>query len=96
MPYESRWVDPPTDPTLPVLAEPPEGCVPGIGFGGPKEVRTPDHRRHFYECRHCKGWIEGHPHESRVNNLGPLSGRRGTEFHCVRCGHEVGFTGMMS
>lgn len=98
MPYELRWVDPPTNPHLPVLADAdlPDGLVPGLSLGGPEERRTPDRKQTFYRCRNCKGWIEGRAHESCVNALAPLSGRRGTEFHCIRCGHEVAFTGMMS
>jgi hypothetical protein len=95
MPWETRWVPAQSDPSLPVLDELPEGdwhredlfgYPYAFGGGG----------RRFYRCSHCAGWIEGQPAASRVNTLGPLSGRQGTEYHCRRCGSELAFSGMMS
>lgn len=94
MPYETRWVPAPSDLSLPVLTEPPEGATDWPSLGGPKEVRLG--HRHFYHCRDCGGWIEGHPNEYRVDTLAPLSGRRGTEYFCLRFGQEIGFSGLMS
>lgn len=54
-----------------------------------------DHRC-FYHCCYCKGWIEGEPYQYREDNIGPLCGRRGTAYSCQRCGHEIGFSGMMA
>jgi hypothetical protein len=93
------WVKGDAEPGLAVLPEPPEDCrIPGIGsgFGGPDEVRSADFKRHFHRCHWCEGWIEGRANQSGVNTLGPLSGRRGTEYNCRRCGREIGFAGMMS
>jgi hypothetical protein len=93
MPYELYWVPPPTDASLPVLAEPPEGAE-DWGFDGPKVIRVG--RDRYHHCHRCAGWIPGDATESRVNTLGPLSGRCGVEFYCRRCGWEIAFSGMMS
>jgi hypothetical protein len=42
------------------------------------------------------GWVEGRPNEYKINTLGPLSGRRGVEFYCAKCGAKMGFRGAIS
>jgi len=84
---------------LPVFKEPPEGAEEGFSMGF-KSLRSrhPKPFRSWHFCHHCAGWIEGEPHENRVNTLdgSRLSGRRGTEFFCRRCAKEIGFSGLMS
>jgi hypothetical protein len=84
---------------LPVLKEPPEGVEEGLSFGH-KSLRTryPAPFKQWFYCQHCEGWIEGEPHENEVNNLDGrrLAGRKGTEFWCIRCARQIGFSGMMS
>lgn len=52
----------------------------------------------FHHCPKCDGWIEGWPNQYNVNTLEPshLAGRQGREYHCRRCGYEIGFIGRMS
>ena len=50
----------------------------------------------YYKCQFCKGWIEGRPRRYQEDTLAPLSGRRGTAEHCLRCGREISFFGVMS
>jgi hypothetical protein len=49
-----------------------------------------------YHCRYCNGWIKGEPNRFKENTIGPLSGRKGTALHCIRCGNEIDFFGMHS
>jgi len=84
---------------LPVLKDPPEGSEEGFSFGyKSRRTRHPNPFHWWYFCHHCQGWIEGQPHENEVNNLDGrrLAGRKGTEFFCIRCAEEIGFSGMMS
>lgn len=62
------------------------------------DLLTPDNWRTWYECYHCKGFIEGHPNNYSVNTMNShrLSGRNGRETHCIRCGEQIAFVGMMS
>jgi hypothetical protein len=94
MPWESSWVPAPSDPSLPVLAELPEGVAEWPWPDDPR--RAHGGGRRFYHCKRCGGWIEGNPTEYRVDTLAPLSGRRGVETYCIRCGEEIAFSGMVS
>ena len=104
MPWRSEYYPVPITPGLPVLTEAeatalaaggPGGVrIWGLGFGQPKEIRG--NGVSYYECRHCGGFVPRHPHKSRVDTLVPLSGRRGIEWYCVRCGNKLRFMGMMS
>lgn len=97
MPYETQYVPAPRDLTLPVLPQPPVEAVihRAADWNAPYDTaRAPS--RWFYKCRHCDGWIEGHAGSYRENTLAPLSGRSGTAYHCIRCGEEIGFSGMVS
>lgn len=109
MPWEQVWVTNPADETMPVLETYPEGFEEFGGWGSFKTARRSiqvlldaqkrgeklDYRE-FYHCRYCKGWIEGKPYQYHESNLGPLCGRRGEVSSCIRCGHEIGFSGMVS
>lgn len=57
-----------------------------------------DQLQHWYECRHCGGFIEGHYNQYEVNTLNSyrLSGRKGIEYYCRRCGEQIAFNGWMS
>jgi hypothetical protein len=52
----------------------------------------------FHYCPFDKGWIEGFPYRSHVNNLQPhaLAGRKGWASYCRRCGREIDFDGAVS
>ena len=52
--------------------------------------------RFFYYCDICEGWIEGYAYQYEEDDLGPLCGRKGTVSSCIRCGHEIGFSGIVS
>ena len=86
---------------MPVLKDPPEGSDIRLTFGY-KWVSSPvlggRPFKVWFFCHHCQGWIEGEPHEHEVNDLDGrrLCGRRGTEFWCLRCAQQIGFSGMMS
>lgn len=95
MPWESHWVPAPKNLALPVLVELPEGVEEYPAFGDVVR-RASGIGRRFYLCKRCKGWIEGDPTQSRVDTLAPLSGRRGVETYCIRCGEEIAFSGLMS
>lgn len=103
MPYEQRWVPAPTDMSIKVIAgnatSPPDGTTLEDNTFGmapyPRAVKKTPFVK-FYHCRQCEGWIEGYPSEFRVNTLGVLSGRQGVDFHCRRCGDNIGFEGRRS
>lgn len=50
----------------------------------------------YYHCSECNGYIAGFPHREQENTIGPLSGRCGSSYHCIRCGYELSFSGYMS
>lgn len=90
---EDRWFETPKDESLPVLAElPPEIKSHGVRADGMVGERY----LHFHLCKRCGGWVEGQPVSRRVDDLGMMVGRRGTQHHCRRCGREIGFVGMMA
>lgn len=102
MPYRNQWFDAPKDMSLTVHKELPEGVEEGR-FAFVRNMReasgmSGDKYLFFYFCKRCGGWIEGHANEYSVNTLNPsqLSGRRGTEYFCCRCGEQIAFNGMMS
>lgn len=102
MPWKQTYEPAPKDMSLVVLKELPEGVTEHqelfsrikTAAGKPSAEGWP----HYYFCRYCGGWIEGYPNEYRVNTMDSyrLSGRRGTESHCIRCGEQIGFSGMVS
>lgn len=100
MPWETVWRPPRVDDTLAVWPgdhhHPPDGYILDGLVIGPLTAHRSSPYGCVYLCCQCGGWIEGHADEYQVNDLGPLSGRRGTEFYCRRCGAEVGFFGMMA
>ncbi len=50
-----------------------------------------------YYCERCGGWIEGVPQEEPYNDLGSLSGSKGTNYNCGICDQQIGeFVEMMS
>jgi DNA-directed RNA polymerase subunit RPC12/RpoP len=55
-----------------------------------------DKNRHYYFCQYCGGYIQGKTHAKRVNTIGPLAGKCGTDYCCVRCGRTLSFSGRMS
>lgn len=105
MPYIQQWIEPKKNPKLKVYPNlPPDyqevrgGLTQGCRLAniGGKFFALPEHTLHF--CETCGGWVEGACNEYAVNNLDGrhLSGRRGTDYHCARCGGNLGFIGMMS
>jgi len=101
MPFRTKaeYFEYPQRPELSVLKELPESAENGFTFGYKSQrTRHPEPFRQWFFCHHCGGWIEGEPHENEVNNLDGrrLAGRRGTEFYCIRCARQIGFSGMMS
>jgi hypothetical protein len=102
MPYRNQWFDAPKDTSLIVHKELPEGVeVDRLSFiHNLREASGYVNGRYtfFTFCKRCGGWIEGHANEYEVNTLNSsrLSGRRGTEYHCCRCGEQIAFMGMMS
>lgn len=99
MPYRTIWEPAPKDMSLHVLSELPDGYSTGnyslLSMIGIREARK-GFTENMYFCDRCNGWIKGYPNEYKVDNLGLLSGRHGTEYYCLRCGHEMGFMGVMS
>lgn len=102
MPYRNQWSDAPKDMSLPVLKELPEGVAEGrLAFiHNLKEASgyVDGHYVFYTFCKRCGGWIEGHANSFSVNTLNSsqLSGRKGTEYFCCRCGEQIAFMGMMS
>lgn len=109
MPWKHVFEPNPSDNSIKVHKNLPIGFIETAGWGHFKTARKPikdlidahkagkdvDHRS-FYHCMFCKGWIEGKPYEYREDTLGPLCGRSGSVFSCIRCGCEIGFSGMVS
>lgn len=111
MPWKQVWEPNPSDDNIPLLKElPPEFKQGDFSWGGVKTASIPvdvlirEHQEgkkipkitSYYYCDDCKGWIAGYPYEYREDDIGPLCGRRGTVFSCIRCGNEIGFNGMVS
>ncbi len=88
-----QWVPAEKDESLPLRTDIPVTCtndvLPWAGF-----CRVDG--KGYYYCRFCKGWVEGEPNEYKVNTLGLLSGRQGTEYCCRRCGNEIDFVGCVA
>lgn len=109
MPWKQVWEENPSDNSIAVLKAPPDDFeIIGEKWALQraklpwkivrellKEDKSPNLRT-YYRCHYCDGWIEGEPYEYSENSLGPLCGRNGTAYSCVRCGREIGFTGMVS
>lgn len=74
--------------------------VPGCDAQAPTDESLVMHKERppgvFHYCAQCDGWIDGRANRFREDTLGPLSGRRGTAEHCLRCGHCIGFFGEVS
>lgn len=111
MPWKYTFVPNPSDKNLKVHKTLPEGfkddglcCwtsfkiarVPAAELIKNKQSGKKLDLRNFYFCRFCEGWIEGDAYEYRENTIGPLCGRDGTVYSCIRCGHELGFSGRVS
>jgi hypothetical protein len=93
MPFEYVWKPAPTDMSLPVFPELPDGFVENYIWSFIKQIRVArngsDEPAFFCETRTCTGWILGEPTESEEYAI--LSGRSGTAYYCLRCGHEISF-----
>lgn len=88
-----------TNPNLPVLSELPAGILDIDTNGREKQAYGVDAEGqaiNFHYCDQCKGWIPGYYHAVAHNSLGRLSGRRGTSYHCCRCGAQISFIGLMA
>ncbi len=102
MPFRQQWFDAPKDMSLTVHKNLPEGVFEDQFrfLDYLKEAHGYVDGRHvvFHFCKRCGGWIEGHANQYEVNTLnsGRLSGRRGTEYYCCRCGEQIAFSGLMS
>jgi len=109
MPWKHVFEPNPSDNSLNVLKTLPDGFEETSGWGGfktasrrmedlleQKKQGVPLDHRMFYTCQFCKGWIEGRPYEYQENTIGPLCGRKGYVSSCIRCGNEIGFSGMVS
>ena len=102
MSWQYTFVPNPSDENIPVLENPPAGFEISNDRNY-KTARIPfdqmmesNDTRDFYYCLHCNGWIEGIPFEHHEDDIGPLCGRRGIVSSCIRCGNEIGFSGMVS
>jgi hypothetical protein len=101
MPYRMVWEEPDKDSSLQVYKELPPGVAEEKFSFGCREAwgRTAEGEfLHLHFCSKCEGWIPGHANSYPVNTLNPaqLAGRQGREYHCKRCGHQIGFMGLMS
>lgn len=109
MPWEQTWVPNPADNNVELFQTLPEGFqvareiygykVGMIPFDAALSASKNDEKvdsRIFYFCNYCNGWINGHPYEYHEDDIGPLCGRRGIVSSCIRCGHEIAFSGMVS
>jgi hypothetical protein len=95
MPYKMRWVPAPNNDALAVHKELPDGFAETEEPWGYRVARGP-HYAPMHFCPRCGGWIDGHATDYREDTTGPLCGRRGTAYHCARCGWELAFVGMVS
>lgn len=85
--------------SLPVLSELPTGIQDIETRGREKEaygINEDGEVFTFHYCDQCKGWIPGYYHAVQHNSLGRLSGRRGTSYHCCRCGAQISFIGLIA
>ena len=80
------------DPTLPVVKEwPADAECFASGEGTVAITKTGEE---YYHCQHCGGWIKGRAIAHREDTSGPLCGRQGTAYICIRCGREINFFGV--
>jgi hypothetical protein len=88
MPFQTVWVP---------LEKPPK-VVKKLPDGAEVEGRCEAHLgdKEWHKCSMCKGWVEGRAGQRREDSMGILCGRRGRVTYCQRCGHEIGFFGMVS
>jgi len=93
MPFETRWVPP--DPLPEAHVELPDGWEEVASYTRARKAVSKEHNREAHLCYIC-GWVIGEPLTKRVSDMGFLSGREGTAYHCLRCGREIAFTGRMS
>ena len=103
MPYQTTWVAAKKDPNRKCYAILPDGYEVASGLFACYQLASKDGTRcaipenalHF--CEKC-GWVEGYPNQYKVNTLDSahLSGQRGEDYHCARCGNHIGFSGVMS
>ncbi len=89
------------DKSLEVLKEvPTDGLlISGQGFmiDWKKYREHPEYKDNtYYYCQYCDGYIPGTPYAKAINTLGPLAGRRGTSYVCLRCRRETSFIGFHS
>lgn len=100
MPYRQQYVPAPRNMKLTVYKELPKPFVEEEKdwLRGYRTARDSDYHMMYFCDHECKGWIEGHPNQYRVNTLEPtrLAGREGYEYYCLRCDEEIAFFGMMS
>jgi len=100
MPWRMTWQPPHVNKSIPVLETLPHGIAEQsrvIWHIREAWGTTDDGVHHeYYYCHHCKGWIEGQAITHQENTLGPLSGRNGIAFECIRCQEEIGFNGIVS
>lgn len=89
------------NPSLPVLEKvPPDGFevdVHGSIMDWDKLITAnKDKWDTYYYCTECKGYIKGSPSEHGENTIGPLAGRFGQSYNCIRCNYELAFYGYVS
>lgn len=93
MPFEYVWKPAPMNMSLPVFLELPDGFVENYMWSFIKQIRVASNNRYeliyFCDTRECNGWILGEPIENEEYTI--LSGRNGTAYYCLRCGHEISF-----
>lgn len=105
-----NYQPPKLEPDLQCFAELPEGyTISKLGLFYSKAVKVVDlpEIKHLpfsmFECRGdtiqslpgC-GWVAADPIEEPINTIRPLSGRRGTDYICPRCGAKIAFSGCYS
>jgi predicted RNA-binding Zn-ribbon protein involved in translation (DUF1610 family) len=94
MPYQQEYIPAPTDFSLKVVKDKPEGHETDFA-AVVKQIFDMENGDVWHFCPKCDGWIRGKPNQFEENTLGPLCGRQGTTSHCARCGYEINFSGMM-
>lgn len=79
--------------SLPVFLELPDSFVENYMWSFIKQIRVASNNRYeliyFCDTRECNGWILEEPIENEEYTI--LSGRNGTAYYCLRCGHEISF-----
>jgi hypothetical protein len=98
MPIEYVWKPAPTNMSLPVSQELPDGFVENYVWSFVKLIRVANNSKselaYYCHSEECHGWILGEPMENEEYTI--LSGRDGIAYYCWRCRHEISFVDRLS